>query len=151
MVIVMKDKINSEMLSFAKLSKDLYDMLIEKSAKKCGISKQEADVLLFFANNLEFNKACDAVVYRGFSKAYVSKALNALVKRNFIEIKNDTFDKRYQRIIVCDNAKETLAVLRCTQCEYFSLLKEGISSEDFLVHIEVVEKMKENIIKIMKG
>lgn len=151
MVIVMENKISSKMLSFAKLSRDLYDITIEKSAIECGITKQEADVLLFFANNPELNRACDAVVYRGFSKAYVSKALNSLLKRGFVEIKDDTFDKRYQRIVVKKKVNKVLSSLRKTQDDYFSILSEGISEEDFAIHIEVIEKIAENIINRLKG
>ena len=39
-------------------------------SSKMGISKPEADVLLFLSNNSELNRGCDMVEIRGFSKAY---------------------------------------------------------------------------------
>ena len=147
----MNDKFNSKMLYFAKLSRDYYESLIEEKAKECGISKQEADVLLFFSNNAEFDRACDAVTYRGFSKAYVSKALSLLFKSGFIEIKNDKLDKRYQRIIILDKAKDVLSVLKDAQDKFFSCLSYGISKEDFMIHVKVIDKVAQNIMNDMKG
>ena len=94
------DKENSKILFYIKMSKELYDIMIEEEAKKCGITKQEAHVLLFFSNNPNFSNATDVVCYRGFSKAYVSKAIKSLEERKFIKIVNSDIDKRYQHILI---------------------------------------------------
>ncbi len=148
---MINDKVNSKMLFFSKMSKELYDSMIEKEAKRCGISRQEAHVLLFFSNNCEFSSAKDAVIYRGFSKSYVSKALSILEKRGFVKIENDDNDRRYQHIIINDSAKGILEQLRAVQKEYFLILKEGISEEDFLVHVKVIDKIADNVLNKMKG
>jgi len=148
---MLKDKMCSKMLFWAKISRELYDSTIEKAARSCGISKKEADVLLFFYNNQGFANAKDAVIYRGFSKSYVSKALTLLAKRGFITVSDDSTDKRYQKIVICDRAKPVLAFLRKVQREYFSSIHEGISEEDFLTHIKVMEKMVKNMTDKMKG
>lgn len=150
-VIIMNDRNSSKMLSFAKLSRDLYESKIGKKAKEYGISKQEADVLLFFGNNKEFDRACDAVTYRGFSKAYVSKALSLLIKRGYVDVSNDSCDKRYQRIVINDSANLLLESLRSAQDDFFSCLSEGISEEEFMIHIKVIDKIAQNIVNKMKG
>lgn len=147
----MNGKMSSKMLSYAKLFRDMYDDMIERCAQECGISKQEADVLLFFGNNSEFDRACDAVIYRGFSKAYVSKALAILSKRGLITVFSDSQDKRYQRIVINDSANILLNSLRDVQNEFFSCLSEGISNEEFLTYIKVIDKIAYNIINRMKG
>lgn len=148
---MISDKVGSKMLFFSKISKELYEQIIEKKAKECGISKQEANVLLFFSNNKEFDKATDAVTYRGFSKAYVSKALATLIKRDFVEVYCDSIDKRYQRIIILDKANPVLSVLKEAQRDYFLSLSEGISDEEFLIHAKIIDKIAENIKNKMKG
>ena len=52
--------------------RDQYDAAISRAAHQCGITRPEADVLLFLYNNPTLNTARDIVYYRGFSKAYVS-------------------------------------------------------------------------------
>ena len=92
-------------------SRNLYSDTIANCAKSCGITKPEADLLLFFGNNPKFTNAVDAVNYRKFSKAYVSKALSSLSKRNYITIEENKIDRRYQQITINDCAKKILKKL----------------------------------------
>ena len=80
---------NSDITKFLKTQKaiaDSYTAAIESAAKRSGITKQEADVLVFFFNNPEYSLASDAVKMRGFSKAYASKAIEQLLNNGLIEI-----------------------------------------------------------------
>lgn len=148
---MVNDNVNSKMLLYAKMSKELYDNMIEEEARKCGISKQEAHILLFFWNNPNFSNARDAVIYRRFSKAYVSKAIALLEGREFVSLISDSIDKRYQHIIINDKAKNVIIKLKSVQDEYYNSLKEGISSEEFITYIKVIDKIALNISKKMKG
>ena len=92
---------NFEITKFLKTQKaiaDSYSAAIESAAKRSGITKQEADVLVFFFNNPEYTLASDAVKLRGFSKAYASKAIEQLLLSGLIEISSDDEDRRMQRI-----------------------------------------------------
>lgn len=145
------DKENSKILFYIKMSKELYDIMIEEEAQKCGITKQEAHVLLFFSNNPNFSNATDVVCYRGFSKAYVSKAIKSLEERKFIKIVNSDIDKRYQHILINSIAYDIVDKLKKVQNEYFLLLKNGISDKDFLIHLKVIDKIAKNVMNKMKG
>ena len=65
--------------------RDQYDAAISRAAHQCGITRPEADVLLFLYNNPTLNTARDIVYYRGFSKAYVSKAVDPLIRLDMSE------------------------------------------------------------------
>ena len=99
----MKENIGKIML-FMKKTKIKFDEEITNVARKVGISKPEADVLLFLSNNSELNRGCDMVEIRGFSKAYVSKGVGKLLQKGYISFETDTKDRRYQHIIVNDSA-----------------------------------------------
>ena len=128
-------------------SRNLYADTISDCAKHCGITKPEADLLLFFGNNPNFTNACDAVNYRKFSKSYVSKALASLSKRNFITIKEDLKDRRYQQIKINDCSKKILKKLQECQAEFFRKMRNGISDEDFKIFLNVIEKITDNYLK----
>ena len=145
------DEENSKMLFYIKMSKDLYDSMIEEEARKCGITKQEAHVLLFFSNNPNFSNATDAVCYRGFSKAYVSKAIKSLEERRLIKIINSDTDKRYQHILINSIAYDIVDKLKKVQNKYFLLLKKGISDDEFSIYLKVIGKIAENVMNKMKG
>ena len=112
-----------------------------------GISGSEASVLLFFGNNPDFNNAKDAVCFRGFSKAYVSKAINDLEKRGFISEVEDEKDHRYQHIIIYDKAKDTLIDLQEIQLKSMSFMKRNIDKKDFDTFMKVVNQMADNLIE----
>ena len=145
------DEENLKMLFYIKMSKDLYDSMIEEEARKCGITKQEAHVLLFFSNNPNFSNATDAVCYRGFSKAYVSKAIKFLEERRLIKIINSDTDKRYQHILINSIAYDIVDKLKKVQNKYFLLLKKGISDDEFSIYLKVIGKIAENVMNKMKG
>lgn len=150
-MIINDSNINSKMLFIIKTAKDLYDKTIEDSAKKCKISKKEADILLFFSNNKQFDNASSVVLYRGFSKAYVSKALTLLEKRGLVELVGDSNDKRCQHVIIKKEANKKIKILKDGQRQFFETLREGITEEEFLLHVSIIEKISKNIIKKMKG
>ena len=128
-------------------SRNLYADTISDCAKQCGITKPEADLLLFFGNNPNFTNACDAVNYRKFSKSYVSKALSSLSKRNFITIKEDLKDRRYQQIKINYCAEKVLKKLQECQSEFFKKMRNGISDEEFTIFLHVIEKITDNYLK----
>ena len=125
-------------------SRNLFAETISECASDCNITKPEADILLFFANNPEFSNAVDAVRCRGFSKAYVSKALSLLQKRNFITIKPSSSDRRYQQIVINPPAQKTVKKLQKCQRDFFSSLKEGIPDDEFHTFLNVIDKMLDN-------
>ena len=125
-------------------SKSLYSKKIEECSISIGLTKPEADVLLFFGNNPRFTNACDAVEQRKFSKAYVSKAISLLLKKELITITSNEKDKRYQQIALTKSSKKYLTKLQKCQEEYISSLLNGISKEDFNIFLKVIEKIIEN-------
>ena len=140
----MNNQIFRKLLYLSNKFHNFYSDEITSCANSCGISKAEADVLLFFGNNPQFTNACDAVNYRRFSKAYVSKALSSLSKRNYIKITENSSDRRYQQISINDCARKTLKKLQDCQMSYINSLKAGISDEDFNTFIKVIDKITDN-------
>lgn len=125
-------------------SRNLFAETISVCAASCGITKPEADVLLFFANNPEFTNAVDAVNCRGFSKAYVSKALFLLQQRDFIAIQTSPSDRRYQQITIQPKAQKSVKMLQKCQRDFFLSLKEGIPEDEFHTFLNVIDKMLDN-------
>ena len=115
----MKESI-SKLMIFMKKTKISFDAEIELTATKLGISKSEADVLLFLSNNINYNRGCDIVEIRGFSKAYVSKAVGKLLNKGYISFKQDANDRRYQHIILNDSSKPLIIELNKVENNLFS-------------------------------
>lgn len=141
----MKNK--SDISEFFKFQKNIfaaYDEVIENAARRSGITKQEADVLVFFFNNPEHTLACDAVRLRGFSKAYVSKAIEQLEQSNMIEITEASDDEHMQRISLTGRGGITGKSISAAQERLFSEMLSGVTPEERFIMRGVLEKIYKN-------
>ncbi|MFR5857195.1 MAG: MarR family winged helix-turn-helix transcriptional regulator [Bacilli bacterium] len=135
--------INKVFFYFKKI-KDSCDDEIESIAKNLKLTKPEVDILIFLVNNKE-NRGCDICDFRGFSKSYVSKAVNKLLKRGYITIKQDEKDKRYQHIIINAKAKKTIKIINNNQKEIINRMFKGISEEELNNFKLVINKISQNL------
>lgn len=107
-----------------------YDACIAASAQRTGLTKAEADVMLFLANNPQYNAARDVVRYRGFSKTYVSRAVEQLVERGLLLVEPSPADRRLQNLRLTAAAVEPVRRLRRAQLEFFGRLTEDLPPDD---------------------
>lgn len=138
----------SGFLLFAKQIGDLYAAALADAAGAVGLTKQEADVLLFLANNPELDTASDVAKYRGFSRAYVSKAVEALLGRSLIEVSVAREDRRVQRLLLAPSAREKAASLQRAQTAFFARMTQGVPQEELSVCAAVLEHMMRNADRI---
>ena len=122
----------------------MYYKLSCEVAQKCGITKPEADILAFLFNNPECDTAKDIVQLKGLSKAYVSKAVEPLLKKGLISIEVDKLDRRCQHLKLTSQSKEIVSELHNMQLEFLKKLTNNIPEEDILTFLEVTEKFANN-------
>lgn len=134
----------SEFLKFQKTLFAAYDEVIENAARRSGITKQEADVLVFFFNNPEYTLVCDAVRLRGFSREYVSKAVEQLEQSNMIEIAEASDDEHMQRISLTGRGGITGKSISAAQERLFSEMLTGVTPEERFIMRGVLEKIYKN-------
>lgn len=124
---------NTEITKFLKTQKaiaDSYSEAIESAAKRSGITRQEADVLVFFFNNPDYTLASDAVKMRGFSKAYASKAIEQLLGNGLIEIACDGEDRRMQRIKITGKGGIIAKSVSMAQQKFYERLVSDLTPEE---------------------
>lgn len=124
-----------------------YDRLLTGAAEACGLTKPEGDVLLFLANSPQLDTARDVCEYRGFSKAYVSKAVEALVGRGFLQIAPDGQDRRVQHLCVQPVTQEAVARLRQAQQQFYDQLTAGLTTQEEQDLWRIMECMHSNIMR----
>jgi len=137
-------------LKFQKKSADLYTKIIEAAALRVGLTKPEADILLFFANNKEYTTAADAVRMRGLSKGHVSKAVEKLSGKNLITVRTGGEDRRFQHIELDPSAGERIAALQAAQQEYVRILLRDFTAEETAALMKLLCKISENCQIIVK-
>ena len=60
----------------------LYSALFSPLLERCGLTQLEADILMFLANNPEYDTARDIVEKRRLAKSHVSVGVDALAERS---------------------------------------------------------------------
>ena len=63
----------------------LYSALFSPLLERCGLTQLEADILMFLANNPEYDTARDIVEKRRLAKSHVSVGVDALAERGLLE------------------------------------------------------------------
>lgn len=126
---------------------DLYYNLSVKVANEFGITKPEADILAFLNNNPSCDTARDIVKLKGFSKAYVSKAVEPLILKELIKVEIDKDDRRCQHLKLTEKSKPILIKLHDMQNEFMEKITNGIDQKNIEKYIEVMHLFAENALK----
>lgn len=140
---------NTEITKFLKAQKaiaDSYSEAIESAAKRSGITKQEADVLVFFFNNPDYTLASDAVKMRGFSKAYASKAIEQLLGNGLIEIACDGEDRRMQRIKITGKGGIIAKSVSMAQQKFYERLVSDLTPEERFILDNIFNKIYKTLV-----
>lgn len=137
----------TEILYSIKNINDLYYKLSVKVANECGITKPEADILAFLNNNPSCDTAKDIVKLKGFSKAYVSKAVEPLILKELIKVEVDKDDRRCQHLKLTEKSKPIVMKIYNMQSEFIEKITKGIDQKDIEKYIEVIKSFSQNSLK----
>lgn len=127
-----------------------YESFCQPLCKKFQLSQTSFDVLMFLANNPEFNTARDICEIRGIRSGMASVAVDFLVKNGYLIRQADPDDRRIWRLLITEKSTEIILTGKQIQQEFGHQLTEGISEKDLKVYMEIAEKFKENILKIVQ-
>lgn len=138
------DRINS-MLRLQRRIAAVYDAHMAEAAARTGLTKPEADVLLFLANNPSRSTARDVAKFRGFSKTYVSRAVERLAGRGFLRIEPHPTDGRIQLLHITEAASVPARRLQYTQLDLFDHLFADVSPEACAILDQIFQQLEENL------
>ena len=140
-----------EFLSITNLFNKLYSGSINVVAVEFGMSKVEVDVLLFLHNNPQYDTARDIVEYRHIAKSYVSKAVELLVKRGALSIREDEKDRRISHLEVTKEAAVPLKKALEAQAGVMEKIFRGITAEEKQMFEKILCRMSSNLETIRRG
>ena len=122
-----------------------YARLLEPICKKCDLTRNELDVLLFLANNPDYDRAVDIVNNRGLAKSHVSMSVTSLEKRGLVERIPDPLDRRTVHLQLTDKAREITDVGCRVQKQFMDYLHQGVTEEQLELMRLFAERVYENI------
>lgn len=122
-----------------------YARLLEPICKKWDLTRNELDVLLFLANNPDFDRAVDIVNHRGLAKSHVSMSVASLENRGLLVRQPDPSDRRTVHLRLTDKAGEITDVGRRVQKQFMDYLHQGVTEEQMALMRLFAERVYENI------
>lgn len=127
------------------IGKSLYSKLIEPVCKKYQLTQMEFNILMFLANNPQFNTATDIVETRHLSKSHVSISLRTLQERGYINGEYLGRNRRTVYLKLCDSAQEIIGEGREAQQKFTSVLTADFAPEELDTLKDYLNRITNNI------
>lgn len=127
-----------------------YTRLLEPVCAQWNTTRNELDILLFLANNPEFDRATDIVTHRGVTKSHVSLSVTALEARGLLKRRIDPADRRTIHLELAGDAPAIAQAGQDAQKQFFDRIFSGLTPEEFSQWRGIMEKVTKNIISLEK-
>ena len=122
-----------------------YARLLEPICKKWNLTRNELDVMLFLANNPDFDRAVDIVNHRGLAKSHVSMSVTNLESRGLLERISDPADRRTVHLKLTEKAREITDVGCRRQKQFMDYLHQGVTQEQLDMMRLFAQRVYENV------
>jgi Transcriptional regulators len=106
-------------------------------SNKYGIKKTELNIFIYLSKASEKNTARDIQEYLSINKGYLSRILDELCRKGYLEGVPDQHDRRYIHYVPTELAKPMIEELRLTKSRLDDKIFSGISDEE----LEMLEKI----------
>ena len=126
-------------------TKALYSACMEPVCKKHRISRTELDILLFLANNPQYDTAAEIIEVRRLAKSHVSTSLKALELSGFLKKHHEPGNKKTVHLTLADSADSLNADGRQAQEQFFHVICQGLTREEIERMEKCFQKIQENI------
>lgn len=123
----------------------VYEKYFETMVRKNGMNSTSFQVLMFFADNPEYNTARDLCRMRSMKTGIVSVAIEQLTVAGLLERKNDPSDRRIQRLYLTEQALPVVEEGRALRQRFFQRLQQGMTEEEFKIYFELTMKLQSTV------
>lgn len=137
--------INIDLLSMVHHLKKWYEKSFSHIQEKENLTQIEIDILLFLANNPQYDTAKEIVKIRGLAKSHVSGGVEKLIKKGFLIRNGDKEDRRCIHLKLLKAASGVVKEAQLTQKKFFEQLYQGITPEEREVWHQILMRMEENV------
>lgn len=123
----------------------LYGALFAPLLERWGLTQLEADIILFLANNPEYDTARDMVEKRHLAKSHVSVGIEALAARGLLERSTRTGNRKTIHLRLTEAAAPIAAEGQAIQRRYGELLFAGITEAERRLLFQLLERVGDNV------
>lgn len=135
----------SEFWTSQSLVKSLYTQCVESVCTKHDLTRMELDILLFLANNPQFDTASDIIEKKRLTKSHVSTSIRSLEQRGFLSKSYAPSNHKTLHLTLCNTANEAIADGQAAQQTFLGILFQGFSAEEYSQMQQFYSRMSSNI------
>ena len=125
--------------------RSLYSAQLDAVGREYGLARVELDILLFLANNPQFDTATDIVERRHISKAHVSQSVKSLEQRGCLERCYEGDNRRTIHLRLTERAQAAVDVGRQAQLHCFETFMRGFSATELEQLRGYLARIAENV------
>ena len=123
----------------------LYCSLFTPVLERRGLTQLEMDILLFLANNPEYDTARDIVEKRHLAKSHVSVGIDALAGRGLLARQMREGNRKTIHLILTEAAAPIVEEGRAVQRQYGETLLAGFTEEEREDLFRLLDRIGENV------
>lgn len=125
--------------------KNLYSLHINPLCQKYHLTRTEMDILLFLANNPQFDTATDIVEHKGLSKSHVSTSLRTLEDKGYLKSSYHGRNRRTIHLEILESAQLIVREGQQAQSDYYAILFNNFTDQEKDILIRMIRKMADNV------
>lgn len=113
--------------------------------QECKLRPVELDILVFLQREKDIDTAKGIIQKKHLSKAHISKSIDNLHSRGYIQLSEDDKDHRILHIHLTEMSEEIVRKVIHVYEECRDIMQKGISPEELEIVKRVFSKMNQNI------
>ena len=119
----------TRLLQFSQQFGKFYAYQFTPLLERTGLTMREVHVLLFLANNPDYDTARDVTLYRGMSKSQVSQAVELLCAEGLLQRTPDGTDRRMVHLSITQEGRPLARECQALQERCGARLLDGLAPE----------------------
>ncbi|MCR5108509.1 MAG: MarR family transcriptional regulator [Lachnospiraceae bacterium] len=128
---------------------ELYQRILLPISEKYSLSSMELTILLFLANNPEYDTAAEIVRKRHLSKSHVSTSIHSLEEKGLLVKELRDGNRRSEHLVLCRKSRDIIKKGQDAQNLFLETLCAGISDDQKRDIICGLQKMNENVLQAL--
>lgn len=126
-------------------NESLYTATVSPVCEKYGLTYMEFTVLMFLANNPQFDTASDIVRYRHLTKSHVSMSIRSLQEKGLLKGEYHEPNRRTIHLTVLEAAEPIVTDGKSAQQNYGSILFSGFTESEYELFVAYMKRIDNNI------
>ncbi len=123
---------------------------MEEATEKLSITQTEIEIIMFLFNNPDYDTAKDISELRKFPKSCVSKAVDNLIKKDYLESLVDISDRRIIHLKLKEPSKQVIELSQKIRAHFLEILCQGISDKEKEELLKILSTISMNVKEALK-